>query len=147
MLLLLKNREVDRPLNIFWQGKKLENCPHPKYLSVILDRSLTFRNHVRNCKANVSTCNKILRKFTCSQWGSNPYRKPAKQRIKSRNCFLSSTHPLTFPWRKHVCNFGRNSHNVHPREDSLFNQRNSWNQDTKSPGKTGDASADFALQS
>ena len=51
----LKNREADRPFNIFWQEKKLENCPHPTYLGVTLDRSLTFRKHVQNCKAKVSS--------------------------------------------------------------------------------------------
>jgi len=55
-----------------WNGQKLENCKHPKYLGVTLDRSLTFKLHIQKCKAKVNMRNNILRKLTSSQWGANP---------------------------------------------------------------------------
>ena len=41
----LKNREATRPLDIVWHGNKVENCEHPKYLSMTLDRSLAFKSY------------------------------------------------------------------------------------------------------
>ena len=55
-----------------WYGQVQEIYRHPKYLGVILDRSLTFKKHLQNCKAKVSTRNNILRKLISSQWGENP---------------------------------------------------------------------------
>ena len=55
-----------------WNGQKPVNCKHPKYLGVTLDRSLTFKKHIQNCKTKVNTRNNILRKLTSSQWGVNP---------------------------------------------------------------------------
>ena len=50
-----KNREANRPLNIIWHGKKFKNIAYPKYLGVNLDRSLTFKKQIQNCKAKVCT--------------------------------------------------------------------------------------------
>ena len=43
------------------------------YLGVILDRSITFKEHVSKTRAKVSTRNNILRKLTTSKWGATPY--------------------------------------------------------------------------
>jgi len=59
----LKNREANRPLNIMWNGQKLEKC-NPQYLGVTLDHSLTFRKHIQNCKAKVNMRSNILCKLT-----------------------------------------------------------------------------------
>ena len=64
--------DANRPLNIMWNGQKLENCKHPKYLGVTLDCSITFKKHIQNCKAKVNTRNNILRKLTSSQWEQIP---------------------------------------------------------------------------
>ena len=50
-----------------------KNYSHPKYLGVIVERFLTFRKHAHNCKTQVSTCNNVLFKLTCSRWSSNPH--------------------------------------------------------------------------
>jgi len=65
------NRDAYHPLNIMWNGQKLKNCKHPKYHGVTLDHSLTFKKHIQNCKAKVTTRN-ILRKLTSLQWRANP---------------------------------------------------------------------------
>ena len=43
------------------------------YLSITLDRSLTFKEHVNKTRAKLSTCNNILRKLTISKWGATPH--------------------------------------------------------------------------
>ena len=69
----LENREANRPLNIIWHGKKLKNTAYPKYLGETLDRSLTFKKHIQNCKTKMCTRNNILRKLISSQWGASPH--------------------------------------------------------------------------
>ena len=46
---------------------------YPKYLGVTLDRSLTFKKHIQNCKAKVCTRNNILHKLISSHWGASPH--------------------------------------------------------------------------
>ena len=69
----LKNREANRPLYIIWHGKKFKNTAYPKYLGVTLDRSLTFKKHIQNCKAKVCMENNILRKLISSHLGAIPH--------------------------------------------------------------------------
>ena len=44
--------------------------PHPKYLCVILDRTLSYKEHIHNTKMKVATRNNLLRKLS-SKWGAN----------------------------------------------------------------------------
>jgi hypothetical protein len=58
-----KNREVDRILEIEWQGTKLDNSAHSTYLGVMLDRSLTYKHYCEKTKLKIATRNNILRKL------------------------------------------------------------------------------------
>ena len=44
----LKNREAKRTLDVKWNNTDLENAPHPKYLVVTLDRTLSYKLHIHN---------------------------------------------------------------------------------------------------
>ena len=59
----LKNRETDRQLRIRWYGKWLTHSHKPVYLGVTLDRTLTYKDHITNTKAKVSSRNSILRSW------------------------------------------------------------------------------------
>ena len=60
------------PHNVSWDGHKLLNHPHPVYLGVTLDKTLSFKTHLQNTKAKVNTHNNILRKLVNSKWGADP---------------------------------------------------------------------------
>ena len=78
----LRNHEVNRQLNITWPGTPLKNCPHPVYLGVTLDGSLSFKTHVENTKAKMTQVEntkakicartKIISKLTGTTWGASP---------------------------------------------------------------------------
>ncbi|XP_077073341.1 putative RNA-directed DNA polymerase from transposon X-element [Siphateles boraxobius] len=68
----LKNRDAKNELSISWDGYKLSNHPHPVYLGVTLDRTLSFKTHLQNTKAKINTHNNILRKLVNSKWGADP---------------------------------------------------------------------------
>jgi len=42
----LNNKEANRELNVQLKGAKVNHNFTPKYLGELLDRSLTFRNHI-----------------------------------------------------------------------------------------------------
>ena len=66
-----RNKEANRSLKVEWNRTKLENTPHPKYLGVTLDRTLSYKEHIHNTKMMVATRNNILRKLSISKWGAN----------------------------------------------------------------------------
>ena len=67
----LRNKEAKRTLKVKWNRKDLENTPHPKYLGVTLDRTLSYKQHIHNTKMKVATCNNLLRKLSSTKWGTN----------------------------------------------------------------------------
>ena len=67
----LKNREAKRTLEVKWNNTDLENTPHPKYLAVTLDRTLSYKMHIHNTKMKVATRNNLLKKLSNSKWGCN----------------------------------------------------------------------------
>ena len=67
----LRNKEANRSLKVEWNRTKLENTPHPKYLGVTLDRTLSYKEHMHNTKMKVVTHNNLLRKLSNSKWGAN----------------------------------------------------------------------------
>ena len=67
----LKNREAKKTLEVKWNNTDLENTPHPKYLGVALDRTLSYKNHIHNTKMKVVTRNNLLKKLSNSKWGFN----------------------------------------------------------------------------
>ena len=68
----LRNKEAKRSLKVMWNKTELENTTHPKYLGVTLDRSLSYKQHIRNTKMKVATRNNLLTKLATSKWGKNP---------------------------------------------------------------------------
>ena len=67
----LRNKEANRSLKVEWNRTKLDNTPHPKYLGVTLDRTLSYNEHIHNTKMKVITRNNLLRKLSNSKWGAN----------------------------------------------------------------------------
>ena len=67
----LENKEVKRTLKVKWNRTALENTPHPKYLGVTLDRTLSYKQHIHYMKIKVLTHNNLLRKLSSSKWGTN----------------------------------------------------------------------------
>ena len=68
----LKNRQADRKLNVTWNGTKLDHTHSPVYLSITLDRSITYRNHCLKTRAKLSSSNNVLRKMHGTNWGACP---------------------------------------------------------------------------
>ena len=67
----LRNRDAKRSLARVWNGVDMENTPHPKYLGVTLDRTLSHKQHIKNTKMKVATRNNLLKKQTNSKWETN----------------------------------------------------------------------------
>ena len=67
----LRNKEAKKIANIFG-GSTLEHTDCLKYLGVILDRSLTYRNQYVKTRQKVTSSNSLLKKLTGSKWGANP---------------------------------------------------------------------------
>ena len=63
----LRNKEENRSLRVSWNGIDLENTPHPKYLGVTLDRTLSYKQHIQNTKMKAATRNNLLKKLTNSK--------------------------------------------------------------------------------
>ena len=49
----------------------MENTTHPEYLDVILDRTLSCKQHIQNTQMKVATRNNLLKKLANSKWGKN----------------------------------------------------------------------------
>ena len=67
----LRNKEAKGTLKVKWNRTDLENTPHPKYLGVTLDRTLSYKQHIHNTKIKVATRNNRLRKLSSSKWRTN----------------------------------------------------------------------------
>ncbi|KAI8515700.1 hypothetical protein Bbelb_065130 [Branchiostoma belcheri] len=63
---------VGRGIRIVWEGEELENTPHPVYLGVTLDRTLSFKEHVNKLRKKVSSRNNLLSNLANSSWGADP---------------------------------------------------------------------------
>lgn len=65
----LKNRQTTRKLEVTWKGVNKDHYVHYKYLSVILNSSLTFKEHYVSLKWNLlCTRNTLLQKWVSSKW-------------------------------------------------------------------------------
>ena len=67
----LANRLANREINIFLDGTKLSHDPTPKYLGVILDRSLTFHQHIKTVAAKTQSRVNLLRRLAGTRWGAS----------------------------------------------------------------------------
>ena len=68
----LNNHQANYKLNIQWNGEVLQNDTFPVYLGVILDRTLSFKEHAKKVKGKVAKRNVLLGKLANSSWGTNP---------------------------------------------------------------------------
>ena len=68
----LKNKQAKKHLQIEWNGVELQHMEHPIYLGVQLDRTLTYKQHIRNTKHKVESRNAIISKLATTKYGANP---------------------------------------------------------------------------
>ena len=66
----LNNREVNRRLHVCFKGERLNHNPTPKYLSLTLVFSLTYRHHIDKLRLKLNSRNNILQMLVGSGWGA-----------------------------------------------------------------------------
>ncbi|KAI5726259.1 hypothetical protein M8J77_025912 [Diaphorina citri] len=69
----LNNQLANRKLNINFANQTLNHNNNPKYLGVVLDRTLSYKIHLKNTAAKLKTRNNIIHKLCGSTWGSSPH--------------------------------------------------------------------------
>ena len=67
----IKNLEANRTLEVEWNNTDRENTPHPKYLGVTLDRTLSYKQHIPNTHMKLANRNNLLTTLSNSKWGCN----------------------------------------------------------------------------
>jgi hypothetical protein len=67
----LANRLARRQLVIKFKGSNLKFDPEPVYLGVTLDRSLSFRPHLKKAAEKTSKRVNLIKKLAGSNWGAN----------------------------------------------------------------------------
>jgi len=58
---------------ITFSGHNVNYNPTPKYLGIILDRSLTYKTHLDNIVAKISIHNNIIQKPVGLNWGTDSF--------------------------------------------------------------------------
>ena len=67
----IRNKEAKISLKVKWSNTELENMDQPKYLGVLLDRTLSYKQHIHNTKMKVATHNNLLRKLANTKWSAS----------------------------------------------------------------------------
>ena len=67
----LHNASASRELNVSLNGKRLKHDPHPVYLGVTLDRTLSYKEHLVKTAGKLKSRNNLLMKLAGSSWGAN----------------------------------------------------------------------------
>ena len=67
----LNNKKASQEININFGGQEIRNTKHPKYLGVVLDKTLTYREHLTRLSAKVKTRQSIISKLSSSTWGAD----------------------------------------------------------------------------
>ena len=67
----LDNHKAQKKLKIKINGNILPADTNPKYLGVILDRTLTYRKHLATSAKKIATRNSIIRKLAGTSWGAS----------------------------------------------------------------------------
>jgi len=68
----LNNKEAKRELKIKYNNETLPFYSEPKYLGVTLDRSLTYRQHLKSLRKKLTSRVALLRRLAGSGWGAGP---------------------------------------------------------------------------
>ena len=68
----LNNSQAQKMLKIKWEGKTLRHDKFPVYLGVTLDRTLSFKEHIRKLKEKLSSRNNLVGMLAKSRWGADP---------------------------------------------------------------------------
>ena len=66
----LNNKDIQRHLDVSVNSAALPNNDHPVYLGVMLDRTLTYRQHIVSLKRKVNGKNGLLYCLAGSSWGA-----------------------------------------------------------------------------
>lgn len=67
----LDNRQSMAELQVECEGQLLSHNHHPKYLGMVLDRTLTYKKHLLNLRAKLNTRNNIINKLAATSWGAS----------------------------------------------------------------------------
>ena len=67
----LDNFSASKQLSFYLNEQRLKHDPHPVYLGVMMDRSLTFQDHTNKMTAKARTRNNFLNKLVGSTWSAN----------------------------------------------------------------------------
>ena len=68
----LNSQKADTQLIVQVDGHPLPADPRPKYLGVTLDRTLTYKSHIKGISRKVEKRNCLLRKLAGTKWGAAP---------------------------------------------------------------------------
>ena len=92
----LHNASASRELNVSLNGKRLKHDPHPVYLGVTLDRTLSYKEHLVKTAGKLKSRNNLLMKLAGYSCGAMPVLCVA----------FISTGSLLFSWRVLCTNLG-----------------------------------------
>ncbi|VVC38695.1 Reverse transcriptase domain [Cinara cedri] len=67
----LNNRRANQEIWVQFGEQLVKNNPYPKYLGVVLDRTLTFKNHLAKLSAKIKTRHSIILKLSGTSWEDN----------------------------------------------------------------------------
>jgi hypothetical protein len=67
----LNNAEANRSLIVYHNGIQLNFDSCPRYLGILLDRTLNFKEHLRRTSLKVRSRNNILHKLCGTNWGAS----------------------------------------------------------------------------
>ncbi len=66
----LHNKDIQRHLHVSLNSAALPNNDHPVHFGVMLDHTLTYRQHIESLKRKVNGRNDLLLCLACSSWGA-----------------------------------------------------------------------------
>jgi len=64
----LNNKMTNYKINVFFDIQEIKNSQNPKYLGLILDRTLTYKEYFIKNVAKIKTKNSIIQKLANSEW-------------------------------------------------------------------------------
>nr|CAH7724201.1 unnamed protein product [Callosobruchus chinensis] len=95
----LNTQKAHKKLKISWEGQQVEHTEKAKYLGVVLDRTLTYKDHCRNTRHKVMARNSLLRKLAGSKWDASP------------NILRTTAEALSFSTAEYACSvWSRSKH-------------------------------------